>query len=45
MKKIKALIAVARKLLCVIFALVRKQSKYLENYQEEMIAQQLKKAA
>lgn len=45
MKKIKALIAIARKLLCIIFALVRKQSEYLENYQEVMAAQQLKKAA
>jgi transposase len=45
MKKIKALIAVARKLLCIIFALVREQSEYLDNYQEVMDAQQYKKAA
>ena len=45
MKKIKALIAIARKLLCIIFALVRKQNEYLVNYQEVMAAQQFKKAA
>jgi transposase len=45
MKKIKAVIAIARKLLCIIFALVRKQSDYLENYQELMAAQQVKRAA
>ncbi len=45
MKKIKALISIARKLLCIIFALVRKQNEYLENYQAVMAAQQFKKAA
>ena len=45
MKKIKALIAIARKLLGIIFALVRKQSEYLANYQEVLAAQQFKKAA
>lgn len=45
MKKIKALISIARKLLCIIFALVRKQNDYLENYQAVMAAQQFKKAA
>jgi len=32
MKRMKALIAIARKLLCVIFALVRDRCEYLENY-------------
>jgi len=41
MKRMKALVAIARKLLCVIFALVRDECEYLENYQP----QQLKKAA
>lgn len=45
MKKIKALIAIARKLLGVIFALVRTESEYQENYQAFMAEQQLKKAA
>jgi transposase len=45
MKKIKALIAIARKLLGIIFALVRTQSEYQENYQAIMAEQQLKKAA
>lgn len=45
MKRVKALVAIARKLLCVIFAMVRRQCEYLENYQEQMAAQQLKKAA
>jgi len=41
MKRMKALVAIARKLLCVIFALVRDECEYLENYRP----QQLKKAA
>lgn len=41
MKRMKALIAIARKLLCVIFALVRDRCEYLENYQ----SQQLQRAA
>jgi len=45
MKKIKALIAIARKLLCIIFAQVRKQNEYLENYQELMAVRQFKNAA
>lgn len=45
MKKIKALIAIARKLLGIIFALVRTESEYLENYQALLADQQLKKAA
>jgi transposase len=45
MKRIKALVAIARKLLCIIFALVRRQCEYLENYQELIAAQQLKNAA
>jgi len=34
MKKIKALVAIARKLLGIMFALVRTQSEYYENYQK-----------
>jgi transposase len=41
MKRIKALIAIARKLLCIIFALVREQCAYSVDYQKE---QQLKAA-
>jgi transposase len=41
MKPVKALVAIARKLLCVIFAMVRDQNEYLENYQ----LPQLKNAA
>lgn len=41
MKRMKALVAIARKLLCVIFALVRDRREYLENYQP----QQLQRAA
>jgi transposase len=33
MKRIKALVAIARKLLCVIFALVRDQSEYVAGYE------------
>ncbi len=42
MLKMKALIAVSRKLLGLIFVLVRDQSEYIENYVEK---QKLKKAA
>ena len=45
MKKMKALIAMTRKLLCIIFALVRSQGEYLANYQEEMAAQKFSQAA
>jgi transposase len=45
MKRIKALVAIARKLLCIIFALVRKQCEYMEDYQERMAAQRIRKAA
>ena len=45
MKKLKALIAITRKLLGIIFALVRTQSEYLENYQTIMAEQPIKKAA
>ena len=45
MKKIKALVAVSRKLLGIIFALVRTQREYLENYQAIMAERQPKKAA
>lgn len=45
MKKIKALIAIARKLLGIILALVRTQSEYKKNYQALMADQQLEKAA
>ena len=45
MKKMKALIAITRKLLCIIFALVRTQGEYLQNYQEEMSAQKFSQAA
>jgi transposase len=45
MKPIKALVAIARKLLSIIFALVRNQCEYLEDYQERMAAQRLRKAA
>ncbi len=45
MKPVKALIAIARKLLCIIFALVRNEREYQEGYQERMAALRLKKAA
>jgi len=45
MKRIKALVAIARKLLCVIFALVRDQSEFVEGYQEYRSSQLLKRAA
>jgi transposase len=45
MKKMKALIAITRKLLCIIFALVRTQGEYLANYQEERAAQKFSQAA
>ena len=35
MKKIKALVAISRKLLAIIFALVRDNSLYVENYRRE----------
>jgi len=35
MKRIKALVAIARKLLCVLFALVREQCAYCADYREE----------
>ncbi len=34
MLKMKALIAISRKILCIMFALVRDQSDYIENYVE-----------
>jgi len=34
MPRMKALIAIARKLLGVLFALVRNQSEYVRNYEE-----------
>ncbi len=42
MVKMKALIAVSRKLLGIMFALVRDHSGYIENY---IVEQELKKAA
>ena len=42
MLKMKALIAISRKLLCLIFVLARDQSEYIEAYVEK---QKLKKAA
>lgn len=45
MKKLKALTAIARKLLCIMFALIRTQSEYREDYKVAMADQQLKEAA
>jgi transposase len=45
MKKLKALIAITRKLLGIIFALVRTQSEYLHNYQAISVKQEFKMAA
>lgn len=45
MKKLKALIAITRKLLGIVFALVRTQSEYQENYQAAVIKQEFKMAA
>jgi transposase len=45
MKKLKALVAIARKLLGVIFALVRTDCEYQLDYRDVMVAQRLKKAA
>lgn len=42
MKKNKALVAIARKLLTIMFALVRHRNEYIENYYEQQL---LKKAA
>jgi hypothetical protein len=42
MVKMKALIAVSRKLLGIMFALVRDHSEYIEGY---IVEQELKKAA
>jgi transposase len=40
MKRIKALVAIARKLLCVIFALVRDQSEYVDGYRSLQLLQE-----
>jgi len=45
MKKLKALIAITRKLLGIIFALVRTQSEYQENYQAIAPKQEFQMAA
>lgn len=45
MKKLKALIAITRKLLGIIFALVRTQSEYQENYQAIVPKQEFQIAA
>lgn len=45
MKKIKALVAIARKLLGIIFALVRTECEYQEDYQKIQAAASMPKAA
>ena len=45
MKKIKALVAIARKLLGIIFALVRTKHEYQEDYQKIQAAATIPMAA
>jgi hypothetical protein len=45
MKKIKALVAIARKLLGIIFALVRTKQEYQEDYQQIQAASTIPMAA
>ncbi len=41
MKKTQALVAVSRKLLGIIFALVRDHSVYVENYSRKLVLQEV----
>lgn len=45
MPKMKALVAIARKLLCVIFALVRDHSEYISNFKKGQNTIPVKEAA
>ncbi len=45
MKGIKALVAIARKLLMIIFALVRNHTEYQEDYQQKQSTDELLVAA